>query len=151
MRSDRPLAKYLALLVAVIFLLQIVGCGTVIYPERRGQKAGRIDVGIAILDGLGLLLFLIPGVIAFAVDFGTGAIYLPSGKTKHAEDSETSDMVVIRVRPEELNLAKLDEILSDYTGGEVNLESDTVQICEAAEEVSIRKQLRDLSKWRISG
>jgi hypothetical protein len=29
------------------------------------------------LDGLGLLLFFVPGVVAFAVDFYTGAIYLP--------------------------------------------------------------------------
>ena len=24
------------------------------YPERRGQSAGQIDVGVAVLDGLGL-------------------------------------------------------------------------------------------------
>ncbi len=32
---------------------------------------------LVVLDGLGLLLFVIPGVAAFAVDFSTGAIYLP--------------------------------------------------------------------------
>jgi hypothetical protein len=133
-------------LVALIFLLQIVGCGTIIYPERRGQTAGRIDVGIALLDGLGLLVFLIPGVIAFAVDFSTGAIYLPSGKSKHAKVLEHDDMVVLKVRPEELDLAKLDEVLVEYTGEDVNLQSDTVQIYEANENVSIKEQLSDLSR-----
>lgn len=53
------------------------GCGTILYPERRGQPAGRLDWGVVALDGVGLLLFFVPGVIAFAVDFATGSIYLP--------------------------------------------------------------------------
>src|SRR5690606_1945709 len=52
-------------------------CGTLLYPERRGQPRGQLDVGVVALDGVGVLLFLVPGVIAFAVDFATGAIYLP--------------------------------------------------------------------------
>jgi len=32
----------------------------------------------AVLDGVGLLLFVIPGIIAFAVDFSTGR-YLSAG------------------------------------------------------------------------
>jgi hypothetical protein len=53
------------------------GCGTILYPERRGQPAGRLDWGVVLLNGIGLLLFFIPGVIAFAVDFSNGTIYLP--------------------------------------------------------------------------
>jgi hypothetical protein len=54
------------------------GCGTVFYPERRyAPHSNQIDWKIAALDGLGLLLFFVPGVVAFAVDFVTGAIYLP--------------------------------------------------------------------------
>ncbi|MGD9856345.1 MAG: hypothetical protein AB7U20_15475 [Planctomycetaceae bacterium] len=55
----------------------MTGCGTILYPERRGQLAGRLDWGVVALDGIGLILFFVPGVIAFAVDFATGAIYLP--------------------------------------------------------------------------
>src|SRR5262249_7729458 len=55
----------------------LASCGTLLYPERRGQPVGRLDVGVVALDGVGLLLFLVPGVIAFLVDFATGAIYLP--------------------------------------------------------------------------
>ncbi len=145
MRFKRPGARCLALFVAVIFLFQVAGCGTVIYPERRGQQAGRIDVGIAVLNGLGLLLFIIPGVIAFAVDFSTGAIYLPGGKSRRARDLQHGDMVVINVKPEKLNMAKLDEILVEHTGEELKLHSDTVEIYEADTTVNIVEQLRTLS------
>jgi hypothetical protein len=48
------------------------------HSERCGRPhGGRIDWKVAALDGLGLILFFIPGVIAFVVDFSTGAIYLP--------------------------------------------------------------------------
>jgi hypothetical protein len=60
------------------------GCGTLFHAERNGQPhSNNIDWKIAALDGLGLLLFFVPGVIAFVVDFSTGAIYLP------AEQSQT--------------------------------------------------------------
>jgi len=71
----RALRACLACLLVVV----LAGCGTIFYPERRGQSATRLDADIVILDGVGLLFFLVPGVIAFAVDFATGAIYLPPG------------------------------------------------------------------------
>jgi hypothetical protein len=63
-----------------LLLLQLVACGTLIYPERRGQKAGELDPVIVVLDAIGLIFFIIPGVAAFIIDFDTGAIYLPQGK-----------------------------------------------------------------------
>lgn len=62
-------------------------CGTIMYPERKGQIDGKIDSTVVILDGIGLLLFLVPGVIAFAVDFSNGTIYLPgTQKTRRRAD-----------------------------------------------------------------
>jgi hypothetical protein len=56
----------------------LTGCGTLLHSERSGRPhSNQIDWRIAALDGLGLLLFFVPGVVAFAVDFYTGAIYLP--------------------------------------------------------------------------
>lgn len=66
-------------LVAVL-IVQTLACGTILYPERRGQTSGRYDTDVVLLDAAGLLLFIIPGVIAFAVDIFTGAIYLPPGE-----------------------------------------------------------------------
>ncbi len=146
MKLKKPVTKYLALFIAVLFLLQTAGCGSLLYPERRGQKAGRIDPGVAILDGLGLLVFIIPGVIAFAVDFSTGAIYLPGGKSKSARGLEHGEVAVINMNPDDLNLAKLDEILLDYTGEEVNFDSNTVLVYEADADKSIEKQLRKLAQ-----
>ncbi|HBJ39094.1 MAG TPA: hypothetical protein DDZ51_30980 [Planctomycetaceae bacterium] len=61
-------------------ILAATGCGTLMHPERRHQQHNnRLDWRVVALNGLGLLLFFIPGVIAFAVDFYTGAIYLPAG------------------------------------------------------------------------
>jgi hypothetical protein len=136
--------RHLSLLIATLFLLQTASCGTIIYPERRGQRSGRIDVGIAVLDGLGLLLFLIPGVIAFAVDFSTGAIYLPRRKSRTARGAKDSNVAEIKMNPKHLNFAKLDEVLSNYTGKEIKLRSNTVLIYEADDHKSIEKQLKDL-------
>lgn len=56
----------------------MTGCGTMFHNERVGQPHSRdIDWKVAGLNGLGLALFFVPGVVAFAVDFYTGAIYLP--------------------------------------------------------------------------
>lgn len=66
--------------LAAVLLAQLSGCGTLFYPDRRGQLKGQIDPAIAALDAIGILFFVIPGLIAFAIDFGTGAIYLPEGR-----------------------------------------------------------------------
>lgn len=66
--------------LAITLLSQVAACGTLFYPDRRGQIDGKIDPAIAIANAVGLLFYVIPGLIAFAIDFTTGAIYLPDGK-----------------------------------------------------------------------
>ncbi|MBA1273447.1 polyribonucleotide nucleotidyltransferase [Stutzerimonas azotifigens] len=63
--------------VAVSLFTQLSACGTLFYPDRRGQIDGRIDPTVAVLNAVGLLFYVIPGLIAFGIDFATGAIYLP--------------------------------------------------------------------------
>ncbi len=70
----KPLA---CALLSAALVTQLSACGTIFYPERRGQLTGEIDPGVAILNGIGLLFYLVPGLVAFGVDFATGAIYLP--------------------------------------------------------------------------
>lgn len=72
-----PFRRLIAGAVVIGLILPLTGCGTLFYPERKGQLQGRIDPGVAIADGLGLLLFIVPGVIAYAVDFSNNTIYLP--------------------------------------------------------------------------
>ncbi len=72
--TNKPL-KAMSLAVCAAFALQIAGCGTILYPERRGRGHGRVDAGVVIMDGLWCLVFIVPGVVGFIVDFSTGAIY----------------------------------------------------------------------------
>jgi hypothetical protein len=72
--------RVLSVIVAVALALSITGCGTILYPERRGQTGGRVDGGVVVMDALWCLVFLVPGVVAFIVDFGNGTIYDPGGR-----------------------------------------------------------------------
>ncbi|ART78996.1 hypothetical protein [Oceanisphaera avium] len=83
--------KSLSLILAAALTSQLVGCGTVFYPERKGQQSGSIDPVVAIANGVGLLFFILPGVLAFAIDFSNGAIYLPDGKQAKLEGELTPD------------------------------------------------------------
>ncbi|HUS32980.1 MAG TPA: hypothetical protein VMZ53_30970 [Kofleriaceae bacterium] len=67
--------KALSIAVCAAIALQLASCGTILYPERRGTQGGRIDVGVAVMDGLWCLVFLVPGVVAYIVDFSNGTIY----------------------------------------------------------------------------
>ena len=67
--------------VVAALLTQLTACGSIFFPDRRGQIDGKIDPVVVVLDAVGLLFYVIPGLIAFGVDFATGAIYLPPGKT----------------------------------------------------------------------
>ena len=40
-------------MVASALVFQLAACGTILYPERKGQVSGKIDVGVAVLDGIG--------------------------------------------------------------------------------------------------
>lgn len=121
-------AARIAVLVLIVF--QMVACGTILYPERRGQSAGRIDPAIAILDGVGLLLFIIPGVVAFGVDFATGAIYLPSGRRK--KSSIGDGPTVVRLGRDRLSLEDIASVVRDGTGARVDFHSPSLRVCEVS-------------------
>ncbi len=121
------------LVATLILALQSVGCGTLIYPERRGQTGGQIDPGIAILDAAGLLVFVVPGLVAFGVDFVTGAIYLPGGKKASAEEP----LRMIILPPEDLNLPTLEELVAEETGQPVDLRSTGIQTMAVADRESL--------------
>lgn len=50
-----------------------------LHPERRGNDSAPVDTVPLVVDVLLFLPGLIPGIVALAVDFGTGAIYLKKG------------------------------------------------------------------------
>jgi hypothetical protein len=98
----------------------VAGCGMILHPERRNQPpGGDMDWGIFALDAVGLLLFFIPGVIAFAVDFSTGAIYLPPpniGYGKNEPKASSSKFMTVQVPQKELTRERLEQEASHHVG-----------------------------------
>lgn len=80
MTNAIPRRQFWPLATLGLLEFSITGCGTVMHPERKGQPAGPLDWEIVALDAIGLLFFFVPGVIAFAVDFNNGTIYLPTAE-----------------------------------------------------------------------
>ena len=109
------------------------GCGTIFYPERRGQPAGDLDWKIVALDALGLLLFFVPGIIAFAVDFSTGAIYLPPYEYGAADPPRPDEpLVAMRLPPDQLTPERLEQVASQHAKREVRLVDGQYQTVQLA-------------------
>ncbi len=71
--------KWISLLLCFTLLFMLSACGTMLHPERIDQRGSdRLDPSIVILDGLLCFVFIIPGVVAFVIDFDNRTIYLPS-------------------------------------------------------------------------
>ncbi|UTW00947.1 hypothetical protein KDW99_07420 [Marinomonas rhizomae] len=94
---------------AALLITQVTACGTLLYPERRGQTNGQIDVGVAALDAIGLLFFFVPGVVAFGVDFITGAIYLPGGGMASLTEDELNS---IKNGPDSIDVEKFKTLIA---------------------------------------
>jgi hypothetical protein len=93
------------------------GCGTVLHPERRGQPAGPLDWSIVALDAIGLLFFFIPGVIAFAVDFSNGTIYLPTEAARTGgQDRQARRLISIPLPERQATPAAIERALAQQTG-----------------------------------
>ncbi|MBF7730952.1 polyribonucleotide nucleotidyltransferase [Pseudomonas sp. N040] len=102
---------------------QLAACGTIFYPERRGQISGKIDPAIAVMDAIGLLFYIIPGLLAFAVDFITGAIYLPGGK--HAQVDPA--LLQKAINPDgSIDNLRLKTIIEEQTGHSLPLDNPSL-------------------------
>lgn len=121
MGMKNPLLRTLS---AALVLAQVSGCGLILYPEREGQpKTGRIDPTVAILDGVGCLFFLIPGLIAFAVDFHEGTIYLPPGESAGAAGTWRT----VAVQGGALTPEAIEQALREQSGTDVSLADPRLQ------------------------
>ena len=79
--------------VALSLVTQLTACGTLFFPDRRGQIEGKIDPVVAGLNAVGILFYVIPGLIAFGIDFATGAIYYPGGHTAQVDPAKLQQAV----------------------------------------------------------
>lgn len=129
--------KSLAFLLAGVLVFQLTACGTMIYPERRGQTSGNIDPAIAVLDGIGLLFFIVPGLVAFAIDFATGAIYMPRGQKSRKRVDQLrkkldgrlevdGDRLVLHLDPEQMTPEVIEAVVGAASGTAFHLDQDNI-------------------------
>ena len=128
------LSKIVKHFTVILLSFQLASCGTILYPERRNQKVGRIDVGVALLDGFWLLAGLIPGIIAFAVDFSTGAIYLPA---KSARGLDYDHIRTVRFDPKNTTQKQIEEIIRQETSRDFSFSDErlTLSRLETSEDL----------------
>lgn len=128
--SSRISKRWLCSLLALTLLIQSVSCGTILYPERVGQTRGALDYKVVALDTIGLLLFVVPGAVAFAVDFYNGTIYLPGGsfRGQSPEMVATSDWESIPLPTDVDSQEKLQQFLSQETGHSIVLEHKAIEV-----------------------
>ena len=67
---------------------------------------------------------IVPGVIAFAVDFSNGCIYLPDRR----HDDRSAQLKQIKFDPKHTSLAQIERIIKDQTGQTVYLTQDNIQV-----------------------
>lgn len=110
--------------VGVTTMAATGGCGSILYPERIGQpRGGPIDWKVVALDGVGLMLFFVPGIVAFAVDFYNGTIFLPSGHYGEYAARKRPELVSVTVPPKSLDQASIERVASEHVGQKVALTS----------------------------
>jgi hypothetical protein len=136
MLRRRISTKFVTVTLVAVIALVSTSCGTLLYPERRGQPRGVIDSGVLLLDAVGLIFFVVPGLIAFAVDFSTGAIYYPPapyGGPVTQNGFRRDDLVRVEVPKDELTQAKIEQVVSQETGKPVHLEPGKFRASEMSD------------------
>lgn len=131
--------------VSVTLILHLTACGTLLYPERKGQTGGRIDAGVAALNGVGLLLFVIPGLIAYAVDFNNGTIYLPN--SANADTHEGDGLYTIKVDGP-LTKDESRRLIENHVGGPVDWSQLQTRSMEGVNADSITASLNKVQEAR---
>jgi len=110
--------QVLGISLTAILTIQLSGCGVLLHPERKGQRGGQVDPAIAVLDAAGLLLFVVPGLIAFGVDLYYGTIYLP-GTAKTLNEDELN---MLKTQDGQIQPEQLARLISDETGQTIHAE-----------------------------
>ena len=114
-------------LIVAVLIVQTSGCGTIFWPERKGQPPGGLDPKVVALDAIGLLLFFVPGVVAFAVDFNNGTIYLPPGSQVDAKDSmhRWTSIPTASARP---TSEEIEQVIWERTGKPIRLQPGAYRV-----------------------
>ncbi|WP_417861760.1 hypothetical protein [Vreelandella venusta] len=120
---QQAVRRWLTGAIVGVSIVTLSGCGTLFHPERKGQLSGNVDPVVAIANGVGLLFFIVPGVIAYAVDFSNGTIYLPSASSASVDIHHLDDA---------MDVASLEKLLSDTAGQPISLANELLMMEEVA-------------------
>jgi len=120
-------------------LLSGEGCGYILYPERRGRKSGLVDGSVVVMDALWLLLFLIPGIVAFVVDFSSGAIYV-GGHARNDQPPDGQRTIVLDAGPNP-SRARIEAVVGVHLGRRISLDDPRVQSRRLASHEEIQPSL----------
>lgn len=135
--AKKPFTAIAVSLLIFTMVANLTACGTILHPERKGQRNGNIDAGIAVLDAVGLLFFIIPGVIAFAVDFTNGTIYLPHGHSSGLDDHRKYTEIHINNK---LDIAAVEGIFRTQTGTSIDLHQPDVEVVKLESHADLDTQ-----------
>lgn len=113
--------RFLRLGFLSTFTLLSTGCATILHPERKGQPHGPLDWKMVALDAVGLIFFFVPGVIAFAVDFNNGSIYLPPDHYGESQPPGRADLTEFAVPRRQLSLPDIEQTVSSHLQRPVQL------------------------------
>lgn len=143
--NNKTFTPIINLLLSFTLVANLASCGTILYPERKGQRPGKIDPTVAVLDGVGLLFFIIPGVIAFAVDFNNNSIYLP-----HSSSSRKRHFSQLHLQ-QKLNMQRIEKIVRAKTGIDIRTAMSQAQVTRlgSADELASQFALYD-SRYHLA-
>ena len=117
----------------------LAGCGTILYPRRIGQRpTDRVDVAVVALDAVGLIFFLVPGVIAFAVDYNNRTLYLPKSE-RGVIDVDRLDK--IRLDPRGDARREIESALERERGVRVRLDDPSLLVARLGAKDELRRRL----------
>lgn len=131
MPSSRSFYKrLLCALLGTTLIIQSISCGTLLYPERMGQRGGPLDYKVVALDAVGCLLFVVPGVIAFVVDIYNGTIYLPpeASRCQSPDSIPPEQWISHKLDPSIDTPEKLQAYLQSEFGQSIELRDEDVRI-----------------------
>lgn len=126
-------------LALLVLLAQTVSCGFILYPERRGRTSGYIDPGVAILDAILFIPGILPGVVAFAVDFTTGCIYTSERRFSTEALGEDQDSRLLDQAILQLDIPALERVLSEKAGKTIVLDPGRIRVLRVNDPETIAR------------
>ena len=120
-------SSFLSLFLTITLLSQLFSCGYVLHPERRGQKSGQVDWAIVGLDSIGIIFFIIPGLIAFGVDIYSGTLYLQNSASPRGS-LEWNKVTAIKLDPKNINEKTIATAIKENSGVEINFADPRLKI-----------------------